>query len=114
LHLPEGLANLRWDVTADTIAPRRIPGENRGMPERLCAGPRFSIDRVRGSSVLRMESVEPRIWMALRGTGRLRSASSDLTFGIGDVLLIPARTHELSADCSDEIDLLEVTIPGAV
>lgn len=116
LHLVDGLRNLRLDILPDDIAPPgRDVGSGPATVTRLCACERFTIDRARMSPGLRrtIATFEPLVWIVLGGAGEVRSGSSALTFGVGDVLLIPAANEAVEAEMTTAVDLLEVMIPAA-
>jgi mannose-6-phosphate isomerase len=116
LHLADGLGNLRLDILPRDIAqPHEQVDSGQAAVTRLCACERFTIDRVRMPRGLRgsIATWEPLIWIVLRGAGALRSRSSELTFGLGDVLLIPAENEGAEAELTTDVDVLEVRIPQA-
>ncbi len=114
LHLEQGAANTRYDITRDMIAqPRAGVPTALGPGERVAATPRFTIDRVdveAGTRAIVLNG-QMRLWMTLSGSGRLSGPTGDLTFGRGDTVLLPAACEDLSASFAADAQLLEVGIP---
>ena len=113
LHLDAGLANLRLDVRADQIAQPRRSAAEPGAASRVCECERFTIDQISTSSGQSRigPSNAPRVWIVLNGTGVLRSPHDELSFEIGDVVLIPAACGTLAIESPAEAELLEVRLP---
>lgn len=113
LHLEAGLANLRLDVAVQEMAQPAQPAATGAIS--LCRCERFAIERVQLAAGSRrgFATVEPLVWIVLRGEGELLGGDGELRFGVGDVVLIPAAYDGLDAAAGTEVDLLEVTLPGA-
>jgi len=120
LHVPESLANIRYDVTPEMVLPRPHPAANAlGTAVRLVSCERFVLDLVRAPSTSGT-AISPgpmRIWIVLQGLGcltRTRGAEQfRCAFERGDTVLIPADCAQTELELSACAEWIEVTIPQA-
>ena len=114
LHVRETLHNIRYDVTPALIAqpPTRMDAA-LGEVTRLVTCTRFMLDhvRVRASLPCDLARGTLRVWIILRGRGRLVGAAHTCTFDRGDVVLIPAGCAPTRQELAGGCEWLEVTVP---
>jgi mannose-6-phosphate isomerase len=118
LHIAQALANVRYDVTEEMIAPP--PTQSAASPlaaTRVVRGERFALDvlSLRGGCACPLTAGVMRVWIILAGTVRFthhgRQPPLTSTFARGDVVLIPAACADLYSEPATDCNCIEVTIP---
>lgn len=113
LHVEQGLRNIRYGVTPALIAqpPTRMDAPF-GEVTRLVTCTRFIVDhvRVRASLPCDLPRGTLRVWIILRGRGRLVGGAHARTFDRGDVVLIPAGTAAMRLDLPGGCEWLDVAV----
>jgi mannose-6-phosphate isomerase len=112
LHIPEALANIRYDVAdREIVQPRRHVADVFVTTTRLVTCAAFTIDKLRISAgVARpLPEGELTIWIVLTGRGRLVQGAYEGELAAGDVALIPAEHEPGRVEAGENLSVLEVT-----
>jgi mannose-6-phosphate isomerase len=115
LHVEQALANIRYDVSEESIIQPRAPSDTaEGEAERLVSCERFVMDLVRFDvqHAPALPHGELAVWIVLSGDGVLASDRDRCDFKSGDVVLIPAESGNLSVRSEVPSKLLEVRVPS--
>jgi mannose-6-phosphate isomerase len=117
LHIPQALANIRFDVTEGEIlpAPVRIADE-AAQRTRLVTCERFTIEHVRALPVHTPARPRPAmsIWMILAGGGQLTLGDAVCKFERGDTVLVPPAPSGLGLTWQADLAWLEIAVPARV
>jgi mannose-6-phosphate isomerase len=116
LHVEKALANIRYEVTAKMISPQAVRARAPfGEVTRLLTCERFGLDRVclPAGPPGRLPRARLRIWIVLRGDGRVVGAFDPVALRDGDVVLLPAVCAASGLESASGCTYLEVTVPGA-
>lgn len=117
LHLTDGLANVRDDITPEMIAqPRPMRASLLGEAELLAACPRFEMERVTAPIGTHAVARSPRmeIWMILSGAGSLTTADGQFELPVGRTVLIGAATALRAVVAREPLALIRVVTPEQV
>lgn len=116
LHVEDGLANIRYDITdAQVVQPRAQKTYPYGSATRVAGSERFVIERVAhtAGATRDLSAGEMLIWIVLGGRGTLSREGFEMHVQPGDTVLIPAERRGFRLHAAEPLEMLEVHIPAA-
>jgi mannose-6-phosphate isomerase len=118
LHVEQAMQCIHFAPPAvaahEVHAPLETGSEHVGA-RRLVVCDYFRIDRYEApaglTQAINQRGDQPRVWMILRGGGRVTSGGGAVEFGAMQTLLLPAALEDAGLELSSDTAWLEVTFP---
>jgi mannose-6-phosphate isomerase len=113
LHIPQAIANIRYDITEQMIAQPATPVAGpAGATTLLTQCERFTLDLLDNPpDAFSCPPGTMRVWIVLAGTVRVVCDALTGTFSRGDVALLPAGCGDLRAHPTPDWRCIEARIP---